>query len=82
MDVTAKEKVREKKKAFLRGDMSGKITVVSVLLAASGRQPKSQTHFFILQKKKRKKEEGGGGKKKSKDKIKTWITVKCCLFWI
>lgn len=41
--------------------MSGKITVVSVLLAASGRQPKSQTHFFILQKKKRKN--GGEGKK-------------------
>ena len=40
---------------------------ITAVLAASERQVKSQTHIFLLQK---------------KDKIKTWIIVKCCLFWI
>lgn len=46
---------KELKNTGLRGDMSSKIAVVSVLLAAPERQAKSQTHFFILQKKKKKK---------------------------
>lgn len=53
---------------------SGKITGVGVLLAAPERQAKSQTRFFTVQKKKEEE--------KKEDKIKTWIIVKCRLFWI
>lgn len=53
---------------------SGKITGVGALLAAPERQAKSQTRFFTVQKKKEEE--------KKEDKIKTWIIVKCRLFWI
>jgi len=44
------------------------MTGVGVLLAAPERQARSQTHFFTVEKK--------------EDKIKTWIIMKCRLFWI
>lgn len=66
MDVSFKKKL---KNTLLKDEaLSGKIMVVSVLLAAPERQARSQTHFFMV--------------KKKEDKIKTWIIVKCRLFWI